>query len=147
MILSIIAIIYTSFIALAQTNMKKMIAYSSVAHMGYVTAGIFSMNILGLDGGIFQMLSHGLISSGLFLIIGVLYSRIHSKEISVYGGIAVKMPRFAFLFMIFVLASIGFFVIMNPQLFFELSILWIIGAVSGAFITLEVGTKMQLTGR
>jgi NADH-quinone oxidoreductase subunit M len=107
MILSIIAIIYTSFIALAQTNMKKMIAYSSVAHMGYVTAGIFSMNILGLDGGIFQMLSHGLISSGLFLIIGVLYSRIHSKEISVYGGIAVKMPRFAFLFMIFVLASIG----------------------------------------
>jgi len=107
MILSIIAIIYASFVALAQTNMKKMIAYSSVAHMGYVTAGIFSLNILGLSGGVFQMLSHGLISSSLFLVIGILYNRVHTKEISQYGGVAKKMPKLAFLFMISVLGSVG----------------------------------------
>jgi NADH-quinone oxidoreductase subunit M len=107
MILSIIAIVYGSFIALAQTNMKRMIAYSSIAHMGYSSAGIFSMNILGISGAIFQMISHGLISSGLFLVIGVLYSRVHTKEISLYGGVAKQMPKLAFIFMIFILGSIG----------------------------------------
>jgi NADH-quinone oxidoreductase subunit M len=108
MILSIIAIIYGSLVALVQTNMKKMIAYSSLAHMGYVTAGLFSGSSLGLSGGIFQMISHGLISPALFFIVGILYDRGHSKKISYYGGLAKKMPLLALLFMISVLGSIGF---------------------------------------
>ena len=86
-ILSIIAIVYTSIVALAQEDMKKLIAYSSVAHMGYVTLGIFSLNGLGVNGAIFQMLSHGVISAALFLIVGVVYDRLHTRMISRYGGI------------------------------------------------------------
>jgi len=106
-ILSIIAIIYASLVAFVQSDMKKMIAYSSIAHMGYVTAGIFSFSVQGLEGAIFQMISHGLISSGLFLVVGCLYDRMHTKEIERFGGVAFKMPVLATLFMILTLASIG----------------------------------------
>ena len=106
-ILSIIAVIYTSFVALMQEDMKKMIAYSSVAHMGYTTAGIFNFNVQGVEGSVFSMLSHGLISAALFLCIGFLYDRKHTKEILFYSGLASKMPVFAMLFMIFMLGSIG----------------------------------------
>lgn len=101
------AVIYASLVALAQKDMKKMIAYSSVAHMGYVTAGIFSLTISGISGAIFQMISHGLISSALFLIVGMLYERHHTKEISRYGGVASSMPMLATFFMIAMLASVG----------------------------------------
>jgi NADH-quinone oxidoreductase subunit M len=107
MILSVIAIIYASFAAMAQKDIKKMIAYSSIAHMGYVSAGIFSLDYLGISGAIFQMLSHGVISSMLFFIIGSLYDRVHSKQIASYGGIAQVMPMLACFFMIAMLASIG----------------------------------------
>ena len=105
--LSIIAIIYTSFIAIAQEDIKKLIAYSSVAHMGFVTMGIFTFTDQGIQGGIFQMLSHGLISSALFLSVGVVYDRLHTREISVYGGVVKKMPVFAALFLIFTMANVG----------------------------------------
>jgi len=105
--LSVIAIIYTSLIALMQDDMKKLIAYSSVAHMGFVTIGIFSLNKQGLDGSIIQMLSHGLISAALFLCVGVLYDRHKSRQISAYGGLVNGMPKFAFVFMIFTLAALG----------------------------------------
>ena len=105
--LSIIAIIYTSLIALMQDDMKKLIAYSSVAHMGFVTIGIFSLTKQGLEGSIIQMLSHGLISAALFLCVGVLYDRHQSRMISSYGGIVNVMPRYAFVFMVFVLAALG----------------------------------------
>lgn len=105
--LSIIAIIYTSLIALAQKDMKKLIAYSSIAHMGYVTLGIFMVSIESLQGAVIQMISHGLISAGLFLSIGFLYDRKHSREISHYGGVALGMPSFAVIFMILTLGSIG----------------------------------------
>lgn len=101
------AVIYASLVALAQKDMKKMIAYSSVAHMGYVTAGIFSLTISGIGGAVFQMISHGLISSALFLIVGMLYERHHTKEISRYGGVASSMPMIATFFMIAMLASVG----------------------------------------
>jgi NADH-quinone oxidoreductase subunit M len=107
MVLSVIAIIYTSLVALAQTDMKKMIAYSSVAHMGYVTLGIFSFNRQGLDGAMFQMLSHGIVSAALFLCVGVVYDRLHTRDIGRYGGLVNNMPRYAFAFMIFMLASVG----------------------------------------
>ena len=107
MILSVAAIIYASFVAMAQSDMKKMIAYSSIAHMGYVTAGIFSMNQLGLEGAMFQMISHGIISAGLFLIVGMLYDRMHTKDIAAYGGVAAKMPVLASFFMILVMGSVG----------------------------------------
>jgi len=106
-VLSIIAIIYTSFIAIAQEDIKKLIAYSSVAHMGFVTMGIFTFTEQGIQGGIFQMLSHGLISSALFLSVGVVYDRLHTREISVYGGVVKKMPVFAALFLIFTMANVG----------------------------------------
>ena len=106
-ILSIIAIVYTSIVALAQEDMKKLIAYSSVAHMGYVTLGIFSLNGLGVNGAIFQMLSHGVISAALFLIVGVVYDRLHTRMISRYGGIVETMPRYAIVFMVFMMASVG----------------------------------------
>ena len=106
-ILSIIAIVYTSIVALAQEDMKKLIAYSSVAHMGYVTLGIFSLNDLGVNGAIFQMLSHGVISAALFLIVGVVYDRLHTRMISRYGGIVEVMPRYAIIFMLFMMASVG----------------------------------------
>ena len=105
--LSIIAIIYTSLVALMQDDMKKLIAYSSVAHMGFVTIGIFSLTKQGLDGSIIQMMSHGLISAALFLCVGVVYDRLHSRMISSYGGLVNIMPKYAFVFMIFVLAALG----------------------------------------
>ena len=105
--LSIIAIIYTSLVALMQDDMKKLIAYSSVAHMGFVTIGIFSLTKQGLEGSIIQMISHGLISAALFLCVGVVYDRYHSRMISSYGGLVNVMPKYAFVFMIFVLAALG----------------------------------------
>ncbi len=105
--LSIVAIIYTSLVALAQTDMKKLIAYSSVAHMGIVTIGCFTANPLGLAGALVQMLSHGLVSAALFMVVGVVYDRIHSREIAAYGGLAERMPIYATLFMLFTLASVG----------------------------------------
>ena len=106
-VLSIIAIVYTSLVALVQNDMKKLIAYSSVAHMGFVTIGAFSMTIEGISGSVFQMVSHGLISSALFLCVGVVYDRLHTREIKAYGGVADVMPKFAVFFMILMLASVG----------------------------------------
>ncbi|MCH7806523.1 MAG: NADH-quinone oxidoreductase subunit M [Proteobacteria bacterium] len=105
--LSLIAIVYTSLVALAQKDMKKLIAYSSVAHMGFVTLGIFVLNTQGLEGAIFQMLSHGVVSGALFLIVGVVYDRLHTREINRYGGLVNNMPKYAAVFMVFTLASIG----------------------------------------
>jgi len=105
--LSVIAIVYTSLVALVQEDMKKLIAYSSVAHMGYVTAGIFSLNQQGVDGAIFQMLSHGFISGALFLIVGVIYDRMHTREIDAYGGLVNRMPAYAAIFMLFTMANVG----------------------------------------
>jgi NADH-quinone oxidoreductase subunit M len=105
--LSVVAIIYTSLVALAQEDMKKLIAYSSVAHMGYVTAGIFTLTQQGMEGAIFQMLSHGVVSAALFLIVGVIYDRIHTRRIDAYGGLVHRMPNYALLFMLFMLASVG----------------------------------------
>ncbi len=105
--LSIIAVIYTSLVALAQHDMKKLIAYSSVAHMGFVTIGAFTMTKQGIEGSIFVMLSHGVVSAALFLIVGVVYDRMHSREIDVYGGLVERMPTYALIFMIMMMASIG----------------------------------------
>ena len=105
--LSIIAIIYASLVALVQTDMKKLIAYSSVAHMGFVTLGIFTFTLQGIEGAIIQMLSHGIISAALFLCVGVVYDRIHTREIDRYGGLVNRMPIYAFAFMIFIMGSIG----------------------------------------
>ena len=105
--LSIIAIIYTSLVALMQDDMKKLIAYSSVAHMGYVTLGIFTLTKQGIEGSIFQMISHGLISAALFLCVGVVYDRLHSRLISTYGGLVNYLPKYSFLFLVFTLAALG----------------------------------------
>ncbi len=105
--LSVVAVIYTSLVALAQTDMKKLIAYSSVAHMGVVTIGIFTFNAQGISGALFQMLSHGIVAGALFLCVGVVYDRIHTREIARYGGLADRMPAYALTFMIFTMASIG----------------------------------------
>ncbi|MSP88632.1 MAG: NADH-quinone oxidoreductase subunit M [Alphaproteobacteria bacterium] len=105
--LSIVAIIYTSLVALAQEDMKKLIAYSSVAHMGFVTIGIFVVNKQGIEGAIVQMLSHGVVSAALFLCVGVVYDRMHSRLIDSYGGLVYRMPVYAFTFLVFILASIG----------------------------------------
>jgi NADH-quinone oxidoreductase subunit M len=105
--LSVIAIIYTSLVALAQEDVKKLIAYSSVAHMGFVTIGIFSFTVQGVDGAIFQMLSHGLVSAALFLCVGVVYDRMHTREIAAYGGLVNRMPLYAAVFMVFTLANVG----------------------------------------
>ena len=105
--LSVIAIVYTSLVALAQHDMKKLIAYSSVAHMGYVTIGIFSVNQQGVDGAIFQMISHGFISGALFMCVGVIYDRMHTREIDAYGGLVNKMPAYALIFMLFTMANVG----------------------------------------
>ncbi|MFZ5618323.1 MAG: NADH-quinone oxidoreductase subunit M [Pseudomonadota bacterium] len=105
--LSIVAIIYTSLVALAQEDMKKLIAYSSVAHMGFVTMGIFTGTTQGIEGGLFQMLSHGFISGALFLCVGVLYDRVHTREIAAYGGLVHRMPFYAFLFLFFTLGNVG----------------------------------------
>jgi NADH-quinone oxidoreductase subunit M len=106
-VLSIMAIVYTSFVALAQEDMKKLIAYSSVAHMGFVTMGIFSMTHQGIEGGIYQMLSHGVVSGALFLCVGVIYDRMHTREIAAYGGLASRMPVYAACLMVFTLANVG----------------------------------------
>ncbi|MGB6119344.1 MAG: NADH-quinone oxidoreductase subunit M [Mesorhizobium sp.] len=105
--LSVIAIIVTSLIALMQEDMKKLIAYSSVAHMGYVTMGIFAMNQEGIQGAIFQMLSHGLVSGALFLCVGVIYDRMHTREINAYGGLVNNMPKYAVVFLVFTMANVG----------------------------------------
>ncbi|MDA9979893.1 NADH-quinone oxidoreductase subunit M [Yoonia sp.] len=105
--LSAIAIVYTSLVALVQEDMKKLIAYSSVAHMGFVTMGIFAVNQQGLDGAIFQMISHGFISGALFLCVGVIYDRMHTREIDAYGGLVNRMPAYALIFMFFTMANVG----------------------------------------
>ena len=105
--LSIIAIIYTSLVALVQEDIKKLIAYSSVAHMGYVTMGIFTASQQGIDGAIFQMLSHGIVSAALFLCVGVVYDRMHTREIAAYGGLVERMPKYALAFMVFTMANVG----------------------------------------
>ena len=106
-VLSVIAIVYTSLVALMQEDMKKLIAYSSVAHMGFVTMGIFSLNRQGIDGAMFQMISHGLVSGALFLCVGVVYDRMHTREIAAYGGLVNNMPLYAFTFMVFTMANVG----------------------------------------
>jgi len=105
--LSVIAIVYTSLVALVQDDVKKLIAYSSVAHMGFVTMGLFAMTAQGVAGGIFQMISHGIVSAALFLCVGVIYDRMHTREIAAYGGLVNRMPVYAFAFMVFTLANIG----------------------------------------
>jgi NADH-quinone oxidoreductase subunit M len=141
--LSVIAVIYTSFVALAQEDMKKLIAYSSVAHMGVVTIGIFTFNEQGVQGALFQMLSHGIVSGALFLIVGVVYDRIHSRDISRYDGLADRMPGYALAFMVFMMASVGlpgtsgfvgeFLVIIGAaQINFWLALLGGMGMILGA---------------
>jgi NADH-quinone oxidoreductase subunit M len=105
--LSVIAIIYTSLVALMQEDIKKLIAYSSVAHMGYVTMGIFVANTQGIQGALFQMLSHGIVSGALFLCVGVVYDRTHTREINAYGGLVNNMPKYAVAFMVFTMANVG----------------------------------------
>jgi NADH-quinone oxidoreductase subunit M len=105
--LSIIAIVYTSLVALVQEDMKKLIAYSSVAHMGFVTMGLFTANAQGVQGAVYQMISHGLVSGALFLCVGVVYDRMHTREIAAYGGLVQRMPRYAAAFMVFTLANVG----------------------------------------
>ncbi len=105
--LSVAAIIVTSLVALVQTDIKKLIAYSSVAHMGFVTMGIFAGNALGIQGAMFQMLSHGIVSGALFLCVGVIYDRMHTRDIDAYGGLVERMPRYAFAFMVFTMANVG----------------------------------------
>jgi NADH-quinone oxidoreductase subunit M len=105
--LSVVAVVYTSFVALAQEDMKKLIAYSSVAHMGIVTLGIFTFNAQGISGALFQMLSHGIVSGALFLCVGVLYDRVHSRDIARYGGVAKIMPAYALVLMLFTMASVA----------------------------------------
>ena len=141
--LSVVAVIYTSLVALAQQDMKKLIAYSSVAHMGVVTIGIFTFNIQGIDGALFQMLSHGVVSAALFLIVGVVYDRIHTREIARYGGLADRMPGYSLAFMLFAMASIGlpgtagfvgeFLVVVGAlQVNFWLAVLGAMGMILGA---------------
>jgi NADH-quinone oxidoreductase subunit M len=105
--LSVIAVVYTSLVAFRQTDMKKLIAYSSVAHMGFVTMGIFSGNAVGEQGALFQMLSHGVISGALFLSVGVVYDRMHTREIAFYGGLVNRMPWYAAVFMLFTMGNVG----------------------------------------
>jgi NADH-quinone oxidoreductase subunit M len=105
--LSVIAVVYTSLVALMQEDMKKLIAYSSIAHMGFVTIGIFTFNAQGIEGAIIQMISHGLVSGALFLCVGVIYDRMHTREIARYGGLVNRMPRYAAFFMLFTMASVG----------------------------------------
>jgi NADH-quinone oxidoreductase subunit M len=105
--LSVVAIIYTSLVALMQEDVKKLIAYSSVAHMGFVTMGIFTMNAQGVQGAVFQMLSHGIVSGALFLCVGVVYDRMHTREIAAYGGLVNRMPWYATVFLVFTMANVG----------------------------------------
>jgi len=105
--LSVVAIVYTSLVALMQEDIKKLIAYSSVAHMGYVTMGIFAANEQGIQGALFQMLSHGLVSAALFLCVGVVYDRTHTRDISAYGGLVNNMPKYAVVFLVLTMANVG----------------------------------------
>jgi NADH-quinone oxidoreductase subunit M len=105
--LSVIAIIYTSLVALMQEDIKKLIAYSSVAHMGFVTMGIFAGTTQGVAGGVFQMVSHGIVSGALFLCVGIVYDRMHTREIAAYGGLVNRMPLYALVFMVFTMANVG----------------------------------------
>jgi len=105
--LSLIAVIYIGFVALVQTDMKKLVAYSSISHMGFVTLGFFIFNPLGVEGALIQMLSHGFVSAAMFLCIGVMYDRMHSRQIADYGGVVNSMPKFAALFMLFAMANSG----------------------------------------
>jgi NADH-quinone oxidoreductase subunit M len=141
--ISVVAVIYTSLVALAQEDMKKLIAYSSVAHMGVVTIGIFTFNVQGIQGAMFQMLSHGIVAGALFLVVGVVYDRIHSRDIARYGGLADRMPKYALVFMFFTMAAIGlpgtsgfigeFLVIIGSlQVNFWLALLGGLGMILGA---------------
>ena len=142
MTLSVIAVVYTSLVALAQTDIKKLIAYSSVAHMGLVTIGIFVVNSQGLEGAMIQMISHGVVSGALFVCVGVIYDRMHTRDINFYGGLVNKMPIYATVFMIFMLGSVGlpgtsgfigeFLVIVGA---FQYSSLVVIGAASGIVLS------------
>jgi NADH-quinone oxidoreductase subunit M len=105
--MSVIAIIYTSLVALVQEDMKKLIAYSSVAHMGFVTMGLFASNTQGVQGAVYQMVSHGLVSGALFLCVGVVYDRMHTRDIAAYGGLVNRMPRYAVAMLVFTLANVG----------------------------------------
>ena len=105
--LSVVAIIYTSLVALMQEDIKKLIAYSSVAHMGFVTMGLFALNVEGIQGAVFQMISHGIVSGALFLCVGVVYDRMHTREIAAYGGLVNRMPIYATVFMVFTMANVG----------------------------------------
>jgi NADH-quinone oxidoreductase subunit M len=105
--LSLIAVVYIGFVALVQTDMKKLVAYSSISHMGFVTLGFFMFNSIGLEGALVQMISHGFISGAMFLCIGVLYDRMHSRNIADYGGVVKTMPKFAAFFMLFAMANAG----------------------------------------
>lgn len=107
LVLSVVAIIYAGFACLAQEDLKRLIAYSSVSHMGFVTLGIFSLNPIGIQGAILQMINHGIVTGALFMCVGVVYDRTHSREISYYGGLATTMPLYAAFFMVFTLASVG----------------------------------------
>jgi len=142
MTLSVIAVVYTSLVALAQTDIKKLIAYSSVAHMGLVTIGIFLVNSQGLEGAMIQMISHGIVSGALFLCVGVIYDRMHTRDINFYGGLVNRMPIYATVFMIFMLGSVGlpgtsgfvgeFLVIVGA---FQYSSIVVIGAASGIVLS------------
>jgi NADH-quinone oxidoreductase subunit M len=145
--ISVVAVIYTSLVALAQEDMKKLIAYSSVAHMGVVTIGIFTINVQGVSGALFQMLSHGIVSSALFLVVGVVYDRMHTREISRYGGLGDRMPGYALVFMAFTMATMGlpgtsgfvgeFLVIIGSlQVNFWLALLGGMGMILGAAYSL-----------
>jgi NADH-quinone oxidoreductase subunit M len=105
--LSVVAIVYTSLVALMQEDIKKLIAYSSVAHMGFVTMGMFTFTEEGVQGALFQMISHGIVSGALFLCVGVVYDRLHTREIAAYGGLVNRMPIYAAVFMVFTLANVG----------------------------------------
>jgi NADH-quinone oxidoreductase subunit M len=151
--LSVVAVIYTSLVALAQTDMKKLIAYSSVAHMGVVTIGMFTFNVQGINGALFQMLSHGIVSAALFLIVGVVYDRIHTRDIARYGGLADRMPSYALVFMLFMMASIGlpgtagfvgeFLVIIGSlQVNFWLALLGGMGMILGAAYMLYLYSRV-----
>ena len=140
--LGVVAVIYTSLVALAQTDMKKLIAYSSVAHMGVVVIGIFTVNAQGIQGALFQMLAHGIVSGALFLCVGVVYDRIHSREIARYGGLAQRMPAYATVFLLFTMASLG----LPGTAGFVGEFLVLIGAFKvNLWLSLLMGTTMILS--
>ena len=140
--LSLVAIIYASLVALMQDDMKKLIAYSSVAHMGYVTLGIFTMTQQGLEGSIIQMMSHGLVSAALFLCVGVVYDRMHSRLIATYGGIVSVMPKYAVLFMVFTLAAIG----LPGTMGFVGEFLILLGAFKKSFLVATIASLGVILG-